>query len=228
LSWCPNALWLAISTRIATRSSAIGRPKWRRSSPAARGTARGTPRPPPAGSPGFSALALRSALANLGRARASSHDRASSGPGIRVSVAGTLASSRRRERTRRRARASYGALLDPWAASQTPPDLWPRAGGVVAAKPVLGVPAQCASLRTPYRPCSDTYKTSASLLRPTPLTVFSRTVSRWRVPSMTGTISRPRTASCSISGGGTSGQAAVTQIRSYARARGTRVPRRRE
>ena len=78
---CPNALWLAMSTRIATRSSAIGRVEWRRSSPAARGTAGGTPRPPPAGSPGFCALALRSALANLGRSRASSHDRASSGPG---------------------------------------------------------------------------------------------------------------------------------------------------
>jgi hypothetical protein len=86
----------------------------------------------------------------------------------------------------------------------------------VAAKPVLGVPAQCALLRTPYCPCSDTYNTSATILRRTPLTVFLRTVSRWRVPSMTGTISRPpRAASCSISGGGTSGQAAVTQIRSY-------------
>jgi len=47
-----------------------------------------------------------------------------------------------------------------------------------------------------------------------PSTVFSRRVSRWRVPSRTGAISRPGVASCSISGGGISGQAAVTQIRS--------------
>src|SRR5206468_11659582 len=63
------------------------------------------------------------------------------------------------------------------------------------------------SLPTPYRPRNDTYNTSTRLLRRMPSGVLSRRVSRWLVPSMTGAISRPRGASCSISGGGTSGQA---------------------
>lgn len=68
------------------RSSPLGGVKWPRSSPSSLWQGRGhshphAPGPPPAGSPGFCALASRSALANLGRARASSHDRASSGPG---------------------------------------------------------------------------------------------------------------------------------------------------
>jgi hypothetical protein len=80
---------------------------------------------------------------------------------------------------------------------------------------LLVVPVQLrGSLPTPYRPCSETYNTSARLLRQAPSTVFARRVSRWRASSMTGAISRPCTASCSISGRGTSGQAAVTQIRS--------------
>jgi hypothetical protein len=41
-----------------------------------------------------------------------------------------------------------------------------------------------------------------------PSTVLSRRVSRWRVPSRTGAMSRPRAASCSMSGGGTAVQAA--------------------
>jgi hypothetical protein len=100
--------------------------------------------------------------------------------------------------------------LDPLAAAAAQEQLGALGLGVFEAS----VHDRPAALRTPYRPCSDTYNTSATLLRRTPSTVFSRTVSRWRVPSMTGTIRRPRTASCSISGGGTSAHAAVTQIRS--------------